>query len=191
MHVKETRLSGVYLMEPERFHDERGFFARSWSIAELNALGITAPFIESNLSYNHRRGTLRGLHWQAAPHGQAKLIRCTKGTVFDVGVDIRPDSRTYGQWLAVELSAENRQMLYLPAGFAHGYLTLADASEVHYLVTSEYVPESARGARWNDPAFGIGWPQLDEVIINDRDKNYPDFRLEGSANEAQKGANDS
>ncbi|HJP95010.1 MAG TPA: dTDP-4-dehydrorhamnose 3,5-epimerase [Pyrinomonadaceae bacterium] len=177
MHVKKTKFSDVYLIEPERFNDERGFFARSWSKTELHALGITSPFIESNLSYNHTRGTLRGLHWQAAPHGQAKLIRCTRGTVFDVGVDIRPESPTYGQWLGVELSAENRLMLYLPDGFAHGYLTLAHHSEVSYLVTSDYVPESARGARWNDPVFGIRWPQLDEIILNDRDKNFPDFRL--------------
>ena len=177
MHIKETKLSGAYLIEPEQFADERGWFARAWSEAELNAAGIAERFVEANLSYNHRRGTLRGLHWQADPHGQGKLIRCTRGAIFDVGVDIRRESQTYGQWMNAELTAENRHMLYLPAGFAHGYLTLADDSEVLYLVTSGYVPESGRGARWNDPAFNIRWPQLDKLIINQRDKDYPDFRL--------------
>ncbi len=166
----------MYLIEPEQFTDERGIFTRAWSETELKAAGIVDWFIEANLSYNYRRGTLRGLHWQAAPHGQAKLIRCTRGAIFDVGVDIRPDSQTYRQWMGLELSAENRLMLYLPAGFAHGYLTLADDSEVLYLVTNGHVPESGRGARWNDPAFGIRWPQVDDLIINERDKNYPDFR---------------
>jgi dTDP-4-dehydrorhamnose 3,5-epimerase len=177
MKATETKLKDAYLIEPDVFDDERGFFARAWSGAELTALGAAGQFIEANFSYNHRRGTLRGLHWQAAPHGQAKLVRCTRGAVFDVGVDLRRDSPTYGQWTSVELSAANRLMLYLPDGFAHGYLTLEDESEVHYLVTSDYVPESGRGARWNDPAFGIEWPEMGALIMNERDKNYPDFEL--------------
>ncbi len=177
MIATKTKLNGVYVIEPDRFEDERGFFARAWSTAELEALGVSGQFIEANTSYNHKRGTLRGLHWQAAPHGQDKLVRCTQGSIFDVAVDLRPDSATYRHWTSVELSAANRLMLYVPDGFAHGYLTLEDDSEVLYLVTSGYAPASARGARWNDPAFGIRWPEVGQLIANERDNNYPDFRL--------------
>ena len=177
MIASETKLNGVYLIEPERFEDERGFFARAWSTAELSALGVAGQFIEANVSYNHQRGTLRGLHWQAPPHGQAKLVGCTRGSIFDVGVDLRPDSPTYKQWLGIELSSANRLMLYLPDGFAHGYLTLEDDTEVLYLVTSGYAPASGLGTRWNDPAFGIRWPDVGQLIVNERDRSYPDFRL--------------
>jgi len=177
MIATQTKLNGVYVIEPERFEDERGFFARTWSTAELAALGVASQFVEANFSYNHQRGTLRGLHWQAAPYGQAKLVGCTRGSIFDVGVDLRPDSETYKQWTGITLSSTNRLMLYLPDGFAHGYLTLEDDSEVQYLVTSGYVPESGRGARWNDPAFGIRWPEVGDFIINQRDRNYTDFEL--------------
>ena len=177
MKATETKLKGAYLIEPERFDDERGFFARAWSTAELTALGMAGEFIEANFSFNHKRGTLRGLHWQAAPHGQAKLVRCTRGSVFDVGVDLRRDSPTYGQWFSVELSAANRLMFYVPDGFGHGYLTLEDDSEVLYLVTGDYAPASGRGARWNDPAFGIRWPDVGQLIVNERDQTYPDFEL--------------
>ena len=177
MIASQTKLNGVYVIEPERFEDERGFFARAWSTAELAALGVAGQFVEANVSYNHQRGTLRGLHWQATPHGQAKLVSCTRGSIFDVGVDLRPNSPTYKQWMGIELSAANRLMLYLPDGFAHGYLTLEDDSEVLYLVTSGYVPDSGGGARWNDPAFGIRWPDVGQLIVNERDRNYPDFRV--------------
>ena len=177
MIATQTKLNGVYVIEPERFEDERGFFARTWSTAELAALGVASHFVEANFSYNHQRGTLRGLHWQAAPYGQAKLVGCTRGSIFDVGVDLRPDSETYKQWTGITLSSANRLMLYLPDGFAHGYLTLEDDSEVQYLVTSGYVPESGRGARWNDPAFGIRWPDIGQLVVNERDRSYPDFRL--------------
>jgi dTDP-4-dehydrorhamnose 3,5-epimerase len=177
MIASPTKLEGVYVIEPERFDDERGFFARAWSSVELASLGVVGQFIEANFSYNHKRGTLRGLHWQAAPHGQDKLVRCTQGSVFDVGVDLRRDSPTYGEWISVELSAANHLMLYVPDGFAHGYLTLEDHSEVLYLVTSDFAPESSRGARWNDPAFGIRWPNMGAFILNERDRNYPDFVL--------------
>ena len=177
MIAKQTKLNGAYVIEPERFEDERGFFARAWSAKELSALGVVGQFVEANFAYNHKRGTLRGLHWQAAPNEQAKLVRCTRGSIFDVAVDLRPESETYGQWTSVELSAANRLLFYVPDGFAHGYLTLEDDSEVLYLVTSDFAPASSRGARWNDPALGIRWPDVGELIINERDNNYPDFRL--------------
>jgi len=177
MIAKQTKLNGAYVIEPERFEDERGFFARAWSTAELVALGAVGQFVEANFAYNHKRGTLRGLHWQAAPHEQAKLVRCTRGSIFDVAVDLRPASTTYGQWTSVELSAANRLLFYVPDGFAHGYLTLEDDSEVLYLVTSDFAPASGRGARWNDPALGIHWPDVGELNINERDNSYPDFRL--------------
>ena len=176
MIVTETEIRGALVVAPERFDDERGFFARSWSEREFEELGVEARFVEGNLSFNHRRGTLRGLHYQAAPHGQAKLVRCTRGRVFDVGVDLRPDSPTFRRWVGVELSADNRHMLYLPAEFAHGYLALEDDSEVYYLVTNTYAPASARGARWDDPAFRIEWPEAGALIINERDRTYPDFQ---------------
>ena len=177
MIAKETGIEGALVVAPERYDDERGFFARAWSEQELAALGVEARFVEGNVSHNVRRGTLRGLHYQAAPHGQAKLVRCTRGSVFDVGVDLRPGSPTFRHWVGVELSAENRLMLYLPAEFAHGYLALEDDSEVYYLVTNTYAPQSARGARWDDPAFRIAWPDAGPLTINERDRTYPDFRL--------------
>ena len=177
MIAKQTKLNGAYVIEPERFEDERGFFARAWSAKELTALGAVGQFVEANFAYNRKRGTLRGLHWQAAPHEQAKLVRCTRGSIFDVAVDLRPDSATYGQWTSVELSAANRLLFYVPDGFAHGYLTLEDDSEVLYLVTSDFAPASSRGARWNDPALAIRWPDVGELIINERDNSYPDFLL--------------
>jgi dTDP-4-dehydrorhamnose 3,5-epimerase len=177
MIIRETKLKGAFIIEPERFEDERGFFARMWSEGELAALGSDARFIEGNISFNLRRGTLRGMHYQAAPHGQAKLVRCTRGAIFDVGVDLRPGSPTFGQWVGVELTAHNRLALYLPGDFGHGYLTLEDDTEVYYQVTGAYAPQSARGFCWNDPAFRIVWPDTGELIINGRDREYPDFQL--------------
>ncbi|MDQ3805840.1 MAG: dTDP-4-dehydrorhamnose 3,5-epimerase [Acidobacteriota bacterium] len=176
MIAKRMNIEGGYVIEPQRFEDERGFFARAWSERELADLGVESRFVEGNVSYNRRRGTLRGLHYQVAPHGQAKLVRCTRGRVFDVGVDLRPGSPTFCRWFGVELSAENRLALYLPGEFAHGYLTLEDDSEVYYLVTNVYAPASARGARWDDPAFRIEWPEAGALLINERDRAYPDFR---------------
>lgn len=175
--ITETKLRGAFVVAPARFDDARGFFARAWSAKELAALGADARFVEGNISFNLRRGTLRGMHYQAAPHGQAKLVRCTSGAIYDVGVDLRPDSPTFGQWIGVELSARNRLALYLPGDFGHGYLTLEDDTEVYYQVTGEYAPASARGFRWDDPAFQIEWPLPHEFIINERDREYPDLRL--------------
>lgn len=177
MIAKATRLPGAFIIEPELFADERGCFARSWSDQELTALGVASRFIEGNMSFNKQAGTLRGMHYQAEPYGQAKLIRCTRGSIYDVGVDLREGSATFKHWVGVELSAENRLMLYLPGDFAHGYLSLEDNTEVHYQVTGVYSLESARGFRWDDPAFGIQWPRLETLQINNRDREYPDFTL--------------
>jgi dTDP-4-dehydrorhamnose 3,5-epimerase len=177
MKFTQTKLLGVYLIEPARFEDERGFFSPSFSAKEFAALGLTSVFPEHNISYNRNRGTLRGIHYQEAPHGQDKLVRCTRGVVFDVAVDLRPGSSTFKQWIGVELSAENRRMLYLPGDCAHGLQTLVDDTEVFYMVSQVYVPENGRGYRWNDPAFAIEWPEIDVRIMNERDRQYPDFRL--------------
>lgn len=177
MKFFETSIAGVYSIEPRRFEDERGFFAPSFSAKEFAARGLVSTFLETNISYSKHRGTLRGMHYQAAPHGQAKLVRCTRGAVFDVAVDLRPASPTFKKWIGVELSDENRSMLYLPADCGHGYQTLTDDTEVFYMVSGVYVPESSRGFRWNDPAFGIEWPNADARVLNNRDRDYPDFTL--------------
>ncbi len=176
MIAKDTGLSGAFIIEPEQFEDQRGFFARLWSEQELRTLGVEGHFIESNMSFNKKAGTLRGMHYQTAPFGQAKLVRCTQGSIYDVGVDLRPDSDTFRRWIGIELSAENRRMLYLPGDFAHGYLSLTDNTEVHYQVTAVYAPQAAGGFRWNDPAFNIEWPEVSDLNINERDREYPDFK---------------
>jgi dTDP-4-dehydrorhamnose 3,5-epimerase len=176
MVFNETELKGVYVIEPGFFEDERGFFAPSFSQREFKERGLTECFVENNISYNHRRGTLRGLHFQAGPYGQAKLVRCTRGAIFDVAVDLRTDSPTFGKWVGFELNAENRLLMYLPADMAHGFQTLEDDTEVFYQVSEFYRPEANRGWRWNDSAFGIKWPLPDECIVNPRDGSYPDFR---------------
>jgi dTDP-4-dehydrorhamnose 3,5-epimerase len=170
----ETKLKGAFLIEPERYEDERGFFARNWSRREFESQGISARLAECNISFNKRKGTLRGMHYQAAPHAQAKVVRCTMGAVFDCILDLRPDSRTFKQWFGSELTAQNRLMLFIPEGFAHGFQTLQDETEIFYQMSDYYVAESSRGVRWNDPAFGIVWPP-DQRIIIERDQSYPDF----------------
>ncbi|HEX8070895.1 MAG TPA: dTDP-4-dehydrorhamnose 3,5-epimerase [Pyrinomonadaceae bacterium] len=177
MIFTETKLPGAFLIEPERFADERGFLARAWSAAAFAERGLSAPFSECNISYNRRRGTLRGMHFQRAPHAQAKLVRCTRGALFDAIVDLRPGSPTYKQWVGVELTAENRLMLYVPEDFAHGFQTLADDTELYYQMSAPYAPQAADGVRWDDPAFQIAWPDNGgaERIIIARDQQYPDF----------------
>jgi dTDP-4-dehydrorhamnose 3,5-epimerase len=177
MIFKDTGIDGVLVIEPERHEDERGFFARTWDPDELAERGLNPELAQCSISFNRARGTLRGLHYQAAPHEEAKLVRCTSGAIFDVAVDLRPDSSTFRDWFGVELSAENRLALYVPEGCAHGFLTLADDSEVHYQISQAYVPDAGRGVRWDDPAFAIRWPG-DVVVINDRDSSYPNFRPE-------------
>lgn len=176
---RETKLAGAYVVEPERFEDPRGFFARTYSGREFEARGLKPCAADCNLSFNARRHTVRGMHFQAAPHAQAKLVRCTAGAVYDVVIDLRPRSETFGEWVGIELSAENRLALYVPEGFAHGFQTLADGAEVFYQMSGYYVPESAGGVRWDDPAFRIEWPATSGITINERDRTYPDFRPAG------------
>jgi len=171
----ETALPGAYVIDLEPLADERGFFARVWCAREFGARGLESRFVQSSISVNTRRGTLRGMHYQAPPHAEAKLVQCTRGAVFDVIIDLRPDSPTFGQHVALELTAASRRMLYIPAGVAHGFQTLADDTEVCYHMSEFYAPEAARGVRWNDPAFGIRWPIPDPIIL-DRDRTYPDWR---------------
>ena len=177
MIITETKLTGVYLIELRRFEDERGFFAPSFSAKEFAKRGMASVFVDNNISYSKSRGTVRGMHYQAAPHGQDKLIRCTRGAIFDVAVDLRPDSPTFKQWFGVELTAENRSMVYVPGDCGHGFQTLEDDTEVFYMASHAYVAESGRGFRWDDPAIGIEWPQVSERVLNKRDREYPDFTL--------------
>lgn len=176
MTFTETPLPGAYLIEPDRLGDERGFFARTWCAREFAAHGLNAELAQCNISFNRQAGTLRGMHFQAAPHAEAKLVRCTQGAVYDVIVDLRPDSPTHRQWYGAELTAENRHMLYVPEGFAHGFQTLVPDTEVFYQMSAFYVPKSARGVRWDDPAIGIVWPETSERILSDRDARYPDYQ---------------
>jgi dTDP-4-dehydrorhamnose 3,5-epimerase len=174
---KETELKGAFVIEPEIYEDERGFFARSFSGLEFEAHGVNPRVVESNISFNRRRHTVRGMHFQNAPYAQGKLVRCTAGAIYDVIIDLRRDSETFGRWLGFDLTAENRLMLYVPEGFAHGFQTLADDAEVFYQVSEYYAPASCGGVRWNDPAFAIQWPETENVIINQRDRTYEDFQF--------------
>jgi dTDP-4-dehydrorhamnose 3,5-epimerase len=169
-----TPLAGAYIIDLERKEDPRGFFAITWCSHEAEANGLNPRVVQCSISFNVRRGTLRGMHYQASPYEEVKLIRCTMGAIFDVIIDLRRDSTTYKQQTHVVLSAENRRMLYVPEGFAHGFQTLFDNTEVFYQMSQFYVPEYARGVRWNDPAFGIQWP-AEVLIIADRDRHYPDY----------------
>jgi dTDP-4-dehydrorhamnose 3,5-epimerase len=178
MIFRETGVEGAWLIEPEAFEDERGFFARTWDAREFAERGLTGAFVQCSISYSAAFGTLRGLHYQAAPHEEAKLVRCTAGTVFDLVVDLRRKSPTFKRWFGAELSAENRHALYIPEGCAHGFLTLSGDSEVLYQISEFYEPAAGRGVRWNDPAFGIVWP-AEVMVINDRDRTYPDFEVAG------------
>ncbi len=172
---RDTTIPGTFVLEPEPRADARGFFARTWCRREFEAMGLEPRLAQCSVSYNRRAGTLRGMHLQAAPHGEAKLVRCTAGAVFDVVLDLRPDSPAYLRWFGTELSADNRLSLYVPEGVAHGFQTLADGAEVFYQISEEYFPDLARGVRWDDPAFGIRWP-LPDPILSPRDRGYPDFR---------------
>jgi dTDP-4-dehydrorhamnose 3,5-epimerase len=174
MIFTETAVTGAFVVEPELIHDERGFFARSWDAEEFAKRGLDPGVVQCSVSFNSVRGTLRGLHYQASPHEEAKLVRCTAGAIFDVAVDLRRDSPSFREWHGVALSAENRLALYIPKGCAHGFLTMTDGAEVLYQISQFWAPDSARGVRFDDPAFGIDWPG--EIrVVNDRDRTYPDF----------------
>lgn len=172
MIFTETGLKDAFIVEPELLHDERGFLARTWSQEEFLQRGLNPRVVQQNISLNKMRGTLRGMHYQAEPHQEAKLIRCTAGAIFDVLVDLREDSPTFLKWIGLELSANNRRMLYIPESFAHGFQTLEDDTEVVYQISEYYHPESARGLRWDDPALAIEWP-LPVTVISQRDKQHP------------------
>lgn len=174
MRFEDSKLPGVVEIQLERHLDERGFFARTWCQNEFEAHRLNPKLVQCSLSFNQRKGTLRGMHYQAAPYQESKLVRCTRGAIFDVVIDLRPHSPAFKQWMSAVLDAENRNMLYIPEGCAHGFLTLADETEVFYQMSEFYHPESARGVRWNDPAFSIAWPAPAEVM-SERDRNYADF----------------
>lgn len=174
MKFTETCLGGAFVIEPERLVDERGYFARTWCTREYEARGLNPRFVQCNTSYNRKKGVLRGMHFQAPPHAEAKLVRCTRGSVFEVIIDLRKTSPTYTKHFSVTLNVDNGQMLYIPEGFAQGFQTLEDDTEILYQMSEYYAPEYGRGVRWDDPVFRIAWPPADR-IINSRDRNYPDF----------------
>jgi len=174
MIFRETPLAGVWLLEPERIADERGFFARTYCRRDFAARGLDPAIAQCSVSFNHRRGTLRGLHFQAAPHEEVKLVRVTRGAVWDVIVDLRPESPTYARHFSIVLSAEDRNELYIPKGMAHGFQTLEDGTEVFYQISGFYASDSARGYRWDDPSFAIPWPEP-VTVISEKDRNLPLF----------------
>jgi dTDP-4-dehydrorhamnose 3,5-epimerase len=176
MQFRETPLPGAWVIELDLLGDERGWFARSFDADEFRARGLNPAVVQCNASFNARAGTVRGMHYQAAPHGESKLVRCVRGAIFDVAVDLREQSPTFCSWHAVELSAENRLAYYIPAGLAHGFQTLTEDCEVLYQMGHEYVPDAGRGVRWDDPAFAIEWPPTrGERTISEKDLSYPDL----------------
>ena len=175
MIFTETKLSGVTIIDLEKRGDERGFFARSWCQEEFQDQQLFSKVVQQNVSFSKFKGTLRGMHYQVAPYAETKIIRCPRGAVFDVVIDLRPDSETFKQWFGIELSADNYKMIYIPQGFAHGYQTLTDDTEVTYLVSAFYTPKAERGVRYNDPAVLIQWP-LPVTTISDKDMNWPDIK---------------
>lgn len=174
MVFTDTGLTGAFLVDLVAVEDERGFFARSWCIREFEAQGLSPRLVQCNVSFNRARGTLRGMHYQVSPHQEAKLVRCTRGAIYDVIVDLRPQSATYLRSFGAALTADNRRAMYVPEDFAHGFLTLSDESEVFYQMSQFYTPDAGRGIRWNDPALAIEWPEPVR-LVSDRDRTFPDF----------------
>jgi len=174
MIFTETQLNGAYVIEIKKLEDARGFFSRVWCKNEFEAHGLIPDIVQINTSLSKKKGTLRGMHYQVEPNQESKIIRCTKGSIYDVIIDLRPKSPTYKKWLGIELTAENYKMLYVPEDFAHGFQTLEDDTEVVYQVSQFYSPQSEQGVRYNDPAFGIRWP-IDVQVITDKDKNWADY----------------
>ena len=175
MKYTETKILGAFIIEPEKLEDERGYFMRGWCKNEFEAQGLISTFVQGNISFSRKAGTLRGLHCQIPPHQETKFVRCTKGALYDVIIDLRIKSPTYMQWLGVELRADTYKMLYIPEGLAHGFLTLEDNTEVFYPVSQFYCPLSELGIRWNDPNFDIKWPETDVRILSEKDKNWSDY----------------
>jgi len=181
MRFDGTDLSGAFVVDLEPREDERGFFARAWCVDEFEEHGLETTVVQCNVSFNRHRGTVRGMHFQLPPHDEVKIIRCTRGAIYDVLVDLRPDSPTYREWIGVELTAENRRALYAPKGTAHGYQTLADETETFYQVSAAYAPGAEGGVRWDDPSFGVAWP-LPVATISEKDASWPDYApLRGAA----------
>jgi dTDP-4-dehydrorhamnose 3,5-epimerase len=176
MEFTETTLKGAYVIRLSRIQDHRGFFARGWCQQEFADSGLNPNMVQLNVGVSRATGTLRGLHYQDQPHAEAKLMRCPRGAIFDVIVDLRPGSPTLGQWFSAELTAENGVMLYAPEGFAHGYQTLTDDTEMHYMTSGFYAAAAGRGVRYDDPAFGIQWP-IPVTTISDADRNWPDYHI--------------
>lgn len=176
MRFTETPIAGAFLVDLEPVEDQRGFFARTYCEEKFRDRGLAFHFAQSSIAFSKRKGTLRGMHYQRDPHAEAKLIRCTRGAVYDVVIDLRPHSPTFRHWFAAELSAANRRMLYIPTGLAHGYQTLEDETEISYQMSAPYHPQSADGIRWDDPAFAVRWP-LDVTVLSERDRSWPDFPL--------------
>lgn len=175
MIFNQTKIKGAYLIDIKRIADERGFFGRAFCQREMKDMGLNDRIAQTNLSSNPVKGTLRGLHYQVAPHEESKLVRCTRGSLFDVVVDLRKESETYGQWFGVVLKADNFQMLYVPEGCAHGFLTLEDHTDIMYEVSEFYAPNAERGLLWNDPEIGIQWP-MEPILISEKDKQQPSFQ---------------
>ena len=175
MKFTETDIPGAFIVNHEPIYDDRGFFARSFCLNEFQNHGIEFKPVQANTGYSKKKGTLRGMHYQAGKHAESKFIRCIRGAIYDVIIDLREESETFMKWFGVELSAENRTMLFLPEGCAHGYQTLADHTEVYYMVSTFYEPGAEKGIRWNDPAFNIEWQKTKELIISDKDRTWPGF----------------
>jgi dTDP-4-dehydrorhamnose 3,5-epimerase len=180
----DTDVQGAWIVDVDPIADERGFFARAFSRDEFAEHGMNTDFVQENIGYNVRAGTLRGLHLQHEPHGEAKLVRCTRGAIWDVAADVHPGSITYGKWVGVELSSENRRMLYVPEGCAHGYLTLVGNTEIRYLTTHEYVPASASGVPYDDPVLGVDWP-AEIAVVSEADSSWPPLDGGSSTGESQ------
>jgi len=175
MKALATSVEGAFLIEPEAIEDDRGYFMRAFCARELQELGIKFPVAQANLAGSLHKGTLRGMHYQMEPYEEGKLIRCIKGSIFDVVLDIRADSESYGKWYGAELTSSNHHMLFVPPGCAHGYLTLEANTEVYYLVSEYYSPGAEQGIRWNDPQFQIDWPIKNDLVMSDKDQVWPDF----------------
>jgi len=177
MKFIETKIVGVYIIDIEKIEDNRGFFARNWCKNEFEELNLVSNLAQCSISFNEKYGTLRGMHYQGAPYEETKIVRCTYGVIYDVVIDLRPDSDTFKQWISVELSSDNRRMLYIPSGIAHGFQTLVENVEVYYQVSEFYHPDYSKSVRWDDQAFEIEWPTVEKRIISDRDRQHPDFLL--------------